>query len=168
MRAAPLWVGNRAPGVWSALIARTAGGRDGYMRRVLVDPIGVTVEVAEGRTLLDAITNAAVSVPTDCRGRGVCGKCLVRLGAGEVTPPTSADSQCNGRKVFHPQMQAPPTAAAATSARNSAVTHGRFFRADTGVTFPASAIGTGRSLPTCVPVRINFCVFAGATGTVIF
>ena len=61
------------------------------MRRVLVEPIGVTVEVAEGRTLLDAITNAAVSVPTDCRGRGICGKCLVRLGAGEVTPPTQAE-----------------------------------------------------------------------------
>ena len=61
------------------------------MRRVLVEPIGVTVEVAEGRTLLDAITNAAVSVPTDCHGRGICGKCLVRLGAGEVTPPTPAE-----------------------------------------------------------------------------
>ncbi len=61
------------------------------MRRVLVEPIGVTVEVAEGRTLLDAITNAAVSVPTDCHGRGICGKCLVRLGTGEVTPPTPAE-----------------------------------------------------------------------------
>jgi uncharacterized 2Fe-2S/4Fe-4S cluster protein (DUF4445 family) len=61
------------------------------MRRVLVEPIGVTVEVAEGRTLLDAITSAAVSVPTDCHGRGICGKCLVRLGAGEVTPPTPAE-----------------------------------------------------------------------------
>ena len=61
------------------------------MRRVLVEPIGVTVEVADGRTLLDAITNAAVSVPTDCHGRGGCGKCLVRLGAGEVTPPTPAE-----------------------------------------------------------------------------
>jgi uncharacterized 2Fe-2S/4Fe-4S cluster protein (DUF4445 family) len=61
------------------------------VRRVLVEPIGVTVEVADGRTLLDAITNAAVSVPTDCHGRGVCGKCLVRLGAGEVTPSTQAE-----------------------------------------------------------------------------
>jgi uncharacterized 2Fe-2S/4Fe-4S cluster protein (DUF4445 family) len=58
---------------------------------VLVEPIGVTVEVPDGHTLLDAITNAAVSVPTDCHGRGTCGKCLVRLGAGEVTPPTAAE-----------------------------------------------------------------------------
>ena len=61
------------------------------VRRVVVEPIGVTVEVADGRTLLDAIANAAVAVPTDCHGGGVCGKCLVRLGAGEVTPPTPAE-----------------------------------------------------------------------------
>jgi uncharacterized 2Fe-2S/4Fe-4S cluster protein (DUF4445 family) len=90
VRAAPLWVD--APHV-EAGPRRTDNGQADEMnvRRVLVEPIGVTVEVADGRTLLDAITNAAVSVPTDCRGRGVCGKCLVRLGTGEVTAPTQAE-----------------------------------------------------------------------------
>lgn len=73
-------------------------GRDGHsdarserVTKVLVEPIGVTVLVPDGHTLLDAVTSAAVSVPTDCHGRGACGKCLVRLGTGAVTPPTSVE-----------------------------------------------------------------------------
>jgi len=65
----------------------------GAVTRVFVEPVGVSVEVAAGRTLLDALTSAAVAVPIDCHGRGTCGKCLVRLGAGEVTPPTEAELQ---------------------------------------------------------------------------
>jgi uncharacterized 2Fe-2S/4Fe-4S cluster protein (DUF4445 family) len=61
------------------------------MHKVLVEPIGVTVEVAAGDTLLSAISSAAVGLPVDCAGRGTCGKCLVRLGAGELSEPTSAE-----------------------------------------------------------------------------
>jgi uncharacterized 2Fe-2S/4Fe-4S cluster protein (DUF4445 family) len=56
--------------------------------KVFVEPIGVTFEVGEQETLLDGLTRAGVSVPTDCAGRGTCGKCLVRLGAGELSAPT--------------------------------------------------------------------------------
>ena len=61
------------------------------MFKVLVEPIGVTVEVASGDTLLAAVSNAAVGLPVDCAGRGTCGKCRVRLGAGELSPPTSVE-----------------------------------------------------------------------------
>ena len=61
------------------------------LTKVLVEPIGVTVAVSPGRTLLDALTTAAVSVSADCHGRGTCGKCLVRPGAGQVTPPTDIE-----------------------------------------------------------------------------
>jgi len=59
--------------------------------KVLVEPIGVTVEVAAGDTLLAAVSSAAVDLPVDCAGRGTCGKCLVRLGAGELSEPTSVE-----------------------------------------------------------------------------
>jgi uncharacterized 2Fe-2S/4Fe-4S cluster protein (DUF4445 family) len=59
--------------------------------KVLVEPIGVTVEVAAGDTLLAAVSSAAVDLPVDCLGRGTCGKCLVRLGAGELSAPTSVE-----------------------------------------------------------------------------
>ena len=61
------------------------------MHKILVEPIGVTVEVAGGDTLLAAVSGAAVALPVDCAGRGTCGKCLVRLGAGELSPPTSVE-----------------------------------------------------------------------------
>ncbi len=61
------------------------------MLKVLVEPIGVTVEVASGDTLLAAVSSAAVDLPVDCGGRGTCGKCLVRLGAGELSAPTSVE-----------------------------------------------------------------------------
>ena len=61
------------------------------MLKVLVEPIGVTVEVASGDTLLAAVSSAAVDLPVDCAGRGTCGKCRVRLGAGELSAPTSVE-----------------------------------------------------------------------------
>jgi uncharacterized 2Fe-2S/4Fe-4S cluster protein (DUF4445 family) len=61
------------------------------VHKVLVEPIGVTVEVAADETLLAAVSSAAVALPVDCAGRGTCGKCLVRLGAGELSPPTSVE-----------------------------------------------------------------------------
>jgi uncharacterized 2Fe-2S/4Fe-4S cluster protein (DUF4445 family) len=56
--------------------------------KVFVEPIGITFEVNEQETLLDGLLRAAVPIPTDCAGRGTCGKCLVRLGAGQLSPPT--------------------------------------------------------------------------------
>lgn len=70
--------------------------------RVFVEPVGVTVEVAAGHTLLDALSSAAVAVPVDCHGRGTCGKCLVRVGAGEVSTPSEAEL----RKLSEAQLAA--------------------------------------------------------------
>ena len=61
------------------------------MAKVFVEPIGVTFEVAESETLMDALTRVAIEVPNVCAGRGTCGKCLVRLGAGELSPPTEIE-----------------------------------------------------------------------------
>ncbi len=61
------------------------------MAKVFVEPIGVTLEVPESETLMDALTRVAIDVPNVCAGRGTCGKCLVRLGAGELSPPTEIE-----------------------------------------------------------------------------
>src|SRR5450756_1355312 len=61
------------------------------MPRVFVEPIGLTLEVGEQETLFDGLVRAAVGIPTDCAGRGTCGKCLVRVGSGELTAPTERE-----------------------------------------------------------------------------
>jgi uncharacterized 2Fe-2S/4Fe-4S cluster protein (DUF4445 family) len=59
--------------------------------KVFVEPIGVTVEIADGASLLEATESAAVDARTDCHGRGTCGKCLVRMGAGGFSEPTEVE-----------------------------------------------------------------------------
>lgn len=61
------------------------------MARVFVEPIGVTVEVDPEETLLSGLTRAGIDVNSTCAGRGTCGKCLVRLGAGELSAPGEAE-----------------------------------------------------------------------------
>ena len=61
------------------------------MPRVFVEPIGLTLTVDEQESLFDGLLRAAIDIPTDCAGRGTCGKCLVRLGSGELTAPTERE-----------------------------------------------------------------------------
>lgn len=61
------------------------------MPKVFVEPIGLTLEVSEEENLLDCLVRASIDIPTDCAGRGTCGKCLVRLGSGELTEPTERE-----------------------------------------------------------------------------
>jgi uncharacterized 2Fe-2S/4Fe-4S cluster protein (DUF4445 family) len=61
------------------------------MTKVFVEPIGVTVEIPSGETLLAVVTSGAVDVPVDCAGRGTCGKCLVRTGAGSFSEPNEIE-----------------------------------------------------------------------------
>ena len=52
------------------------------MPKVFVEPIGLTLSLDEQESLFDGLVRAAIDIPTDCAGRGTCGKCLVRLGSG--------------------------------------------------------------------------------------
>ena len=61
------------------------------MPKVFVEPIGLTVTIDEQENLLDGLVRAQIDIPTDCAGRGTCGKCLVRLGSGELTAPTERE-----------------------------------------------------------------------------
>ncbi|MFC0675562.1 2Fe-2S iron-sulfur cluster-binding protein [Brachybacterium hainanense] len=44
---------------------------------------GITVEVEEGQSLLQALLDAGISMDYSCEG-GVCGTCVVPLVSGEV------------------------------------------------------------------------------------
>ena len=61
------------------------------MPKVFVEPIGLTLTIDEEQNLLEGLVRAQIDIPTDCAGRGTCGKCLVRLGSGELTAPTERE-----------------------------------------------------------------------------
>ncbi len=51
--------------------------------QVTIEPIGATIEVEEGQTLLDAALREGVYIPHAC-GHGLCGTCKVEVLEGEV------------------------------------------------------------------------------------
>jgi len=51
--------------------------------RVIFTPSGVSAEVAEGTTLLDAARSVGVDIDSTCGGRGLCGRCQVTPSFGE-------------------------------------------------------------------------------------
>ena len=51
--------------------------------RVIFTPAGVSAEVAEGTTVLDAARSAGVDIDSTCGGRGLCGRCQVTPSFGE-------------------------------------------------------------------------------------
>jgi len=48
-----------------------------------LEPLGATLEVAEGQTVLDAALRAGLYIPHAC-GHGLCGTCKVQVSEGEV------------------------------------------------------------------------------------
>lgn len=46
---------------------------------IIVNVEGTLVEIEKGQTLLDAIRKSGLIIMSPCGGKGVCGKCLVRL-----------------------------------------------------------------------------------------
>lgn len=51
--------------------------------QVLIEPIGETIEVEEGQTILDAALRAGVYLPHAC-GHGLCGTCKIDILDGDV------------------------------------------------------------------------------------
>ncbi len=47
-------------------------------------PTGKTVSVAPGTSILEAATEAGISISSTCGGKGVCGKCRVTLKSGKI------------------------------------------------------------------------------------
>ncbi|AFM41747.1 putative metal-binding protein [Desulfosporosinus acidiphilus SJ4] len=54
--------------------------------KLLLKPQDVLVDVAEGRTLKEAMNDAGLVFDFPCGGRGTCGKCRVKISKGVGTP----------------------------------------------------------------------------------
>jgi uncharacterized 2Fe-2S/4Fe-4S cluster protein (DUF4445 family) len=57
------------------------------------EPVGKRVEVAPNTTLLEAARRAGLTLSSECGGMGTCGRCLVVIREGSVSPPTAAEEQ---------------------------------------------------------------------------
>ncbi|AER55536.1 FAD/NAD(P)-binding oxidoreductase subunit [Pseudoxanthomonas spadix BD-a59] len=51
--------------------------------QLTIEPLGATIEVEEGQTLLDAALRQGIYIPHAC-GHGLCGTCKVQVSDGEV------------------------------------------------------------------------------------
>ena len=56
-------------------------------------PAGVTVWAKEGATVLDVARSAGILISAPCGGRGVCGKCAVRVLEGSPEPPEDLEKR---------------------------------------------------------------------------
>jgi len=61
------------------------------------EPIGRRVTCEMGATLLDAAQRAGVMLTAVCGGEGSCGRCIVRVMQGNVSPPNSTEESELGR-----------------------------------------------------------------------
>jgi uncharacterized 2Fe-2S/4Fe-4S cluster protein (DUF4445 family) len=64
-----------------------------------IEPEGRRLSVKPGRSLLAALAAEGLMLPSDCGGKGLCGKCRVRIQAGEhggQTPPDAAETELLG------------------------------------------------------------------------
>ncbi|MGQ9622349.1 MAG: ASKHA domain-containing protein [Candidatus Caldatribacteriaceae bacterium] len=63
------------------------------MALVSVAPFGRTLQAEKGESLLFVLTREGILLESYCGGRGSCGKCVVRVLEGEVSPPTAEESK---------------------------------------------------------------------------
>lgn len=70
-------------------------GGDAMMGSFTLDlqPIGRRIEILPGESILAAVQRAGISLVADCNGAGRCGRCRVRVVAGVVSSPTSAETR---------------------------------------------------------------------------
>jgi uncharacterized 2Fe-2S/4Fe-4S cluster protein (DUF4445 family) len=59
--------------------------------KVEFDPMGASVEVDAGATLMDAARTAGIGISSTCGGEGTCGRCRLTIADGEMPPPSDAD-----------------------------------------------------------------------------
>jgi uncharacterized 2Fe-2S/4Fe-4S cluster protein (DUF4445 family) len=58
-----------------------------------LQPIGRRVSTRSGKTLLQAAQSGGIELQAICGGTGTCGRCQVRLVAGQLSPATAEESQ---------------------------------------------------------------------------
>lgn len=66
---------------------------------VTILPDGLRIQADTESTLLEALRKVSIQLPAICGGRGVCGKCRVRIVKGGLTAPTEAEKRHLDRMV---------------------------------------------------------------------
>jgi uncharacterized 2Fe-2S/4Fe-4S cluster protein (DUF4445 family) len=64
-----------------------------------VEPVGRRIPCSQGDTILSAAQRAGIVLNATCGGEGVCGRCLVRVMDGQVSPPTLTEEAELGKQV---------------------------------------------------------------------
>ncbi len=72
------------------------------MHKVLIQPIGKTIEVDEQTDLKRALLDAGVFISSTCGGQGACGECVIKIigGHNHLNTPSFAELSRLGN-VFH-------------------------------------------------------------------
>lgn len=92
-----------------------------------LQPVGRRTTVSADKTLLEAAQSAGVEIVAVCGGAGACGKCRVRLIAGELSPPTAVEMRfftadelragcrlaCQARPLSDVKLDIPPASLSA-------------------------------------------------------
>jgi uncharacterized 2Fe-2S/4Fe-4S cluster protein (DUF4445 family) len=87
------------------------------------EPVGRRIAVQPGETILGAAQRAGIGLVAVCGGGGTCGRCIVQLRAGELTPPTEVEFKklkagqveqgfrlaCQARPLTDVRLHVPPT-----------------------------------------------------------
>ncbi|MBS7642483.1 MAG: ASKHA domain-containing protein [Candidatus Bathyarchaeia archaeon] len=66
---------------------------------VTILPDGLRIQVDTELTLLEALRRASIQLPAICGGRGICGKCRVRIVKDSLTAPTEAEKKHLDRMI---------------------------------------------------------------------
>jgi len=69
------------------------------------EPLGLRSECASGETLLDAARRAGVALAAICGGTGSCGRCRVRVMAGDVSSPSETEIRKLGAEALAQGMR---------------------------------------------------------------
>ncbi|WP_432665554.1 2Fe-2S iron-sulfur cluster-binding protein [Wukongibacter baidiensis] len=59
------------------------------------------VEIKKDKTVLDVAKEAKLKVKAPCKGKGKCGKCIVRVLEGKVSEPTKAEKKLLSEKKIN-------------------------------------------------------------------
>ena len=54
---------------------------------------GRHIEVPDGGVLFEILNQYGLNIPSDCGGKGQCGKCVVRIVTGNIPPPSDEEMQ---------------------------------------------------------------------------
>jgi uncharacterized 2Fe-2S/4Fe-4S cluster protein (DUF4445 family) len=64
------------------------------------EPIGIRIPCDQGDTILDAAQKAGIMLNSICGGEGTCGRCIVRVMDGQVSPPNVTEESELGETII--------------------------------------------------------------------